>query len=42
MKRAHNKLVPHTLSEKDFWGKFFNFEVARKVVIASRAYDSAL
>ncbi|CAK0781641.1 hypothetical protein CVIRNUC_005433 [Coccomyxa viridis] len=30
MKRAHNKLVPHTLSEKDFWGKFFNYEVARK------------
>ena len=33
MKRAHNKLVPHTLSEKDFWEKFFNFEVTRKVAL---------
>jgi len=31
MKRAHNKLVPHTLSEKEFWEKFFNYEVQRKV-----------
>ena len=42
MKRAHNKLVPHTLSEKDFWGKLFNYEVARKVLRASMAYNSAL
>ncbi len=32
MKRAHNKLVPHTHSEKEFWEKFFNYEVARKVI----------
>lgn len=42
MKRAHNKLVPHTLSEKEFWGKFFNYEVARKVLIPFRAHVSAL
>ena len=32
MKRAHDKLVPHTHSEKEFWEKFFNYEVARKVI----------
>ena len=42
MKRAHNKLVPHTLSEKEFWGKYFNYEVARKVLIPFRAHASAL
>ena len=31
MKRAQDKLVPHTYSEKEFWEKFFNYEVARKV-----------
>ncbi len=30
-KRAHDKLVPHTHSEKDFWEKFFNYEVQKKV-----------
>ncbi len=29
--RAHTALVPTKLSEKDFWEKFFNHQVAKKV-----------
>ena len=29
--RAHTAMVPERLSEKEFWERYFNYEVARKV-----------
>lgn len=29
--RAHTVLVPEKVSEKEFWERYFNYEVARKV-----------
>lgn len=32
--RAFTALVPSKLSERDFWEKYFNFELAKKVAHA--------
>lgn len=40
--RAYTAMVPEKLSEKEFWERYFNYEVARKVHISPSTDHGAL